>query len=230
MPGRKRHQLLPLMLNRLHIEKSQWTFMAWFKICDSVFINFSSLWTGARMLLLCLDFYISMAVRLQNESECRQLDFHTPGISAFTFFLVLRFLCHSSMKYVFHFAHFYNDWFILSVQLASKIKAGGEGLIKALKLTISHSEADARSCFCLYLCPSSLHALQAFTDASHFLTFCICNGVPYLLVFYNTAVFCWMNSALLYCFRLVIEGKIMFVLLPGFCTLFFSAGFHLMIS
>lgn len=176
------------------------------------------------MLLRYLDFYISIAVRLQNGNECRQLDFHTPGISAFTFFLVLRFLCHSSMNYGFYFAHFYNDSFILSIQLASKIKVGGEGLIWALKLTISHSEADARSCFCLSLCPSSLHALQAFTDASHFLTFCICNGVPYLLVFSNIGVFCWMNSALLHCFTLMIESKVMFLLLPGFC-IFFSRRF-----
>lgn len=125
MPGRQRQQLLSLTLNRQHTEKFQWTFMAWFKICDSVFINFSSLWTGAKMLLLCLDFYISIAIRLQTGNLCRQLDFHTPGIFAFTFFLVLRFRCHSSVKYVFYFAHFCNDWFILSIQLASKIKGNG---------------------------------------------------------------------------------------------------------
>lgn len=89
------------MLSRLHIETLQWTFMAWFKICDSVFINFSSLWIRAKMLLLCLDFYSSVAVRLQNGNKCRHLDYRTPGISAFTFFLVLCFLCYSSMTYIF---------------------------------------------------------------------------------------------------------------------------------
>lgn len=93
IPGRKRHGPSSLTLSRLHIETLQWTFMAWFKICGSVFINFSSLWIGAKMLLLCLDFYSSMAVRLQNGNKCRRLDYHTPGISAFTFFLLLCFLC-----------------------------------------------------------------------------------------------------------------------------------------
>lgn len=119
------------MLSRLHIETLQWTFMAWFRICDRVFINFSSLWIRAKMLLLCLDFYSSVAVRLQNGNKCRHLDYRTPGISAFTFFLVLCFLCYSSMTYIFfYFAHFYDDWFILSLQLALKIKvcvAGGRG-------------------------------------------------------------------------------------------------------
>lgn len=128
-PGKKRHQLLSSMLNRLHIKKLQWTFMAWFKICDSVFINFSSLWTGAKVLLLCLDSYISMALRLQNGNESRQLDFHTPGISAFTFFLVLRFLCHFSVKYVFCFAHFYSDFFNYSLySIGLEYKRGGGGV------------------------------------------------------------------------------------------------------
>lgn len=119
IPGKEGRQLLSLMLNRLHSKKLQWTFMAWFEICDSVFINFSSLSTGAKVLLLCLDSYFSMAARLQNGNKSRQLDFHTPGISAFTFFLVLRFLCHSSLKYVFLFCSFLS-WFliILSIQLA----------------------------------------------------------------------------------------------------------------
>lgn len=117
------------MLSRLRIETFQWTFMAWFKICGSVFINFSRLWISAKMLLLCLDFYSSMAVRLQNGNKCRRLDYHTPGISAFTFFFLLCFLCHSSgFFYYYYFAPFYNDCLILSLQLALKIKvcvAGG---------------------------------------------------------------------------------------------------------
>lgn len=208
------------MLNRLHVEKLQWTFMAWFKIRDSIFINFSSLWTGARMLLLCLDFYISMAVRLRNGNESRQLDFHTPGISAFTFFLVLRFLCHSSMKYGFYFAHFYNDWFILSIQLASKIKVGGWEADLGSEINHLTFWSWCQKLFLSIPLTSSLHVLQAFTDASYFLTFCICNGIPNLLVFSNVGVLCWMNLALLYCFTLIIEAQVMFMSLPGFCIFF----------
>lgn len=106
IPARKRHGPSSLMLSRLHIETLQWTFMAWLKICGSVFINFSRLWISSRMLLLCLDFCSSMAVRLQYGNKCRRLDYHIPGISAFTFFLLLCFLCHSWMKYIFLFCSF----------------------------------------------------------------------------------------------------------------------------
>lgn len=172
IPGRKRHGPSSLTLSRLHIETLQWTFMAWFKICGSVFIDFSSLLNGAKMLLLCLDFYSSMAVRLQNGNKCRRLDYHTPGISAFTFFLLLCFL--SQWNIFFYFAHFYNDWFILSLQLALKIKEG-EGWRADLGSEINHLTFWSW-CQKLFLsvplpfitaCPASFHGCFTFPNFLH---------------------------------------------------------------
>lgn len=162
IPSKEGCQLLSLTLTRLHSKKLQWTFMAWFEICDSVLINFSSLSTGAKVLLLCLDSYFSMAARLQNGNKSRQLDFHTPGISAFTFFLVLRFLCHSSLMYVFYFAHFYDDLYDYSLYtIGLEDKSGGWDT--DLGSEINHLHILKLMPEAVFVCPSALHHCTFYT-------------------------------------------------------------------